>query len=275
MPWRRKTKNTPVFLLGESHGQRSLTGYNPWGCKESDMTKQLTLSRGHRRLLPVQRTPYTKKTPGQPTNLCKHLELLTVFTLYNCLFISLFIPTFDATCYSVTQLCSILCDPSTKIHLDPPKILYLDPPKFFGLQHARPSCSLLYPRVCSDPCPLSQWCHPTISSSVIPFSSCPWPFPASRSFPVSQLFTSGGQSIGVSASASVLLMSVQDWFPLGLAGLILQWDNLNKLFAQPSNFCSTRFLVWYSILWVSQGFLNLQPWSLFGAPHSISCLKKS
>ena len=156
MPWRRKTKNTPVFLLGESHGQRSLTGYNPWGCKESDMTKQLTLSRGHRRLLPVQRTPYTKKTPGQPTNLCKHLELLTVFTLYNCLFISLFIPTFDATCYSVTQLCSILCDPSTKIHLDPPKILYIDPPKFFGLQHARPSCSLLYPRVCSDPCPLSQ-----------------------------------------------------------------------------------------------------------------------
>ena len=155
IPWRRKT-NTPVFLPGESHGQRRLTGYNPWGCKESDMTEQLTLSWGHRRLLPVQRTPYTKKTPGQLTNLCKHLELLTVFNLYNCLFISLPIPIFDATCYSVTQLCPILCDPSTKIHLDPPKILYLDLPKFLGLQHARPSCSLLYPRVCSDPCPLSQ-----------------------------------------------------------------------------------------------------------------------
>ena len=76
------------------------------------------------------------------------------------------------------------------------------------------------PRACSNSSPLSQWCHPTISSSVVPFSSCPQSFPASGSFPISQFFTSGGQSIGVSASASVLPMNIQDWFPLGLTGLI-------------------------------------------------------
>ena len=89
-----------------------------------------------------------------------------------------------------------------------------------GLQHARPPCPSLSPGVCSNSCPLSRWCHPTISSSVIPFSSCLPSFPASRSFPMSWLFTSGGQSIGASASASVLPMNIQDWFPLGLTGLI-------------------------------------------------------
>ena len=74
--------------------------------------------------------------------------------------------------------------------------------------------------VCSNSCPLSRWCHPTISSSVSLFSSCLQSFPASGSFPVSRLFTSGGQSIGASASASVLPINIRDWFPLGLAGLI-------------------------------------------------------
>ena len=90
-----------------------------------------------------------------------------------------------------------------------------------GLQHARPPCPSPTPEVSSNSCPLSQWCHPTISSSVIPFfSSCLQSFPASGSFPMSQFFTSGGQSIVVSALASVLPMNIQDWFPLGLAGLI-------------------------------------------------------
>ena len=88
------------------------------------------------------------------------------------------------------------------------------------LQHARLPCPSLYPRACSDSCPLSQWCHPTISSSVIPFSSHPQSFPASGSSPVSQLFTSGGQRIGASASASVLPKNIQGWFPLGLTSLI-------------------------------------------------------
>ena len=87
-----------------------------------------------------------------------------------------------------------------------------------GFQHARPPCPLPTPRVYSNSCPLSRWCHPTISSSIVPFSSCLQPFPASGSFQMSQFFPSGGQSIGVSASASVLPMNIQDWFPLGWTG---------------------------------------------------------
>ena len=87
-----------------------------------------------------------------------------------------------------------------------------------GLQHARLPCPSPTPRVYSNSHPSSQRCHPTISSSFTPFSSCFQSFPASRSFPLSQFFASGGQSIGVSASASVLPMNIQDWFPLGWAG---------------------------------------------------------
>ena len=88
-----------------------------------------------------------------------------------------------------------------------------------GLQRARLPCPSLSPGACSNSCPLSWWCHPTISSSVVPFSSCFQLFPASGSFLMSWLFTSGRQSIGVSASASVLPMNIQDWFPLhGLVG---------------------------------------------------------
>ena len=96
---------------------------------------------------------------------------------------------------SVTQSCPNLCDPMGTAR--------------------RPPCPSPTPRVYSNSCPLSRWCHPTISSSVIPFSSCPQSFPASGSFPVSQLFTSGGQSVGVSASTSFLPMNTQDWSPLG------------------------------------------------------------
>ena len=83
------------------------------------------------------------------------------------------------------------------------------------LQHTRPPCPSPTPGVHSDSCPSSLWCHLAISSSVVPFSSCLQSFPASRSFPMSQLFASGGQSIGVSASTSVLPMNTQDWSPLG------------------------------------------------------------
>ena len=115
---------------------------------------------------------------------------------------------------SVTQLCPTLCN-SCK-------------------EHARPPCPTPTPRVYSKSCPLSQWCHPTISSSVIPFSSCLQSFPASRSFPMSQLFASGGQSIGVSASTSVLPMNTQDWFLLGWTGWIsLQSKGLSGVFSKP------------------------------------------
>ena len=101
-----------------------------------------------------------------------------------------------------------------------------------GLQHVRPPCPTPTPRVYSNSCPLSQWCHPAISSSVIPFSSCLRCFPASGSFPMSQFFASGGQSIGVSASASVLPMNSQEWFPLGWTGWIsLQSKGLSRVFS--------------------------------------------
>ena len=87
-------------------------------------------------------------------------------------------------------------------------------------QHTRPPCPSPTPWACSNSCPLSLWCHPTISSSVVPFSSCLPSFPASGSFQTSQLFASGGQRIGASSSASVLPVNIQGWFPLGLTDLI-------------------------------------------------------
>ena len=100
------------------------------------------------------------------------------------------------------------------------------------LQQARLPGPSPSPGACSNSCPLSRWCHPTISSSVIPFSSCLPSFPASGSFLRSQLFASGGQSIGTSASASVLPMNIQDWFPLGLIGWIsLQSKGLSRVFS--------------------------------------------
>ena len=101
-----------------------------------------------------------------------------------------------------------------------------------GLQHARPPCPWPTPGVHSDSHPSSQWCHPAISSSVVPFSSCPQSFPASGSFPMSQFFPSGGQSIEVSASTSVLPMNIQDWSPLGWTGWIsLQSKGLSRVFS--------------------------------------------
>ena len=115
-----------------------------------------------------------------------------------------------------------------------------------GLQHTRSPCLSPSPRVYSNSCPLSQWCHPTTSSSVVPFSSCLQSFPASGSFQMSQLFTSGGQSIGVSASGSVLPMNIQDWFPLGWMGWIsLLSKGLSRVFSnttfQKHQFFSAQF----------------------------------
>ena len=114
---------------------------------------------------------------------------------------------------SVTQSCPTLCDPSES-------------------QHARPPGPSPTSGVLSDSHPSSQCCHPALSPSVIPFSSCYQSLPASESFPMSQLFTSDGQSIGASASASVLPMNIQGWFLLGLTGLIsLQSNRLSRVFS--------------------------------------------
>ena len=132
-------------------------------------------------------------------------------------------------CCSVAKLCLTLCDP---MHCSMPG---------FPVLH--------YPRVCSDSCPLSRWCHLTLSSSATLFSFCLRSFSTSGSFPMSCLFTSGGQSIGVSASASVFPMNIQGWFPLGLTGLIsLMSKGLSRVFSsttiqKASIWCSAFFMV--------------------------------
>ena len=126
-----------------------------------------------------------------------------------------------------------------------------------GLQHVRFPCPSLSPRVCSNSCPLSQWCHPTISSSVTYFSSHPQSFPASGSFPICWLFASGSSSIWASALASVLPVNSQNWFPLGWTGLIsLLSKGLSRVFpnttvqkhqffgAQPSSQSSSHICTW-------------------------------
>ena len=101
-----------------------------------------------------------------------------------------------------------------------------------GLHHARPLCPSPTPGVYPNSCPLSWWCHLTISSSAVPFSSCLQSFPASGSFPVSQFFASGGQSTGALASASVLPVNIQDWPPLGWTGwTFLQSNGLSRVFS--------------------------------------------
>ena len=117
-----------------------------------------------------------------------------------------------------------------------------------GLKHTCFPFPSVSPRVCSNSCPLSRWCHSTISSSVAPFS-CPQSYPASRSFLMSQLFTSGGQSIEASASASVLPMIIQGWFPLGLTGLIsLQFKGPSRVFSsttvQKHQFFGAQPFIW-------------------------------
>ena len=141
---------------------------------------------------------------------------------------------------SVTQSCPILCDPWTA-------------------RHARLPCSLTTPRACSNSCSLSRWCHPIISYSVIPFSSSLQSFPASGSFPMSQFFVSGSQSIGVSALASVLPKNIQDWFPLGLIGWTsLQPKRFSKSSPTPSSKasslrCSAFFIVQLSHPYMTTG----------------------
>ena len=113
-----------------------------------------------------------------------------------------------------------------------------------GLQHARLPCLPPSPRVCSDSCPSSWWCHPAISPAVIPFSSRLQSFPASGSFPMSQLFASGGQSIGASASASVLPVNTQDWFPPEWTGWIsMQSKGLSSLLQHHNSKAS---ILWHS-----------------------------
>ena len=142
---------------------------------------------------------------------------------------------------SVTQSCPTLWDPMN------------------CMQHARPPCPSPTPGVHSNSHPSSWWCHPAISSSVIPFSSCPQSLPASETFPMSQLFTWGGQSIGVSASALVLPVNTQDWFPLGWTGWIcLQ----SKRFARVFSNTAVKKHQFFSTQLSSQSNSHIHTWPL-------------
>ena len=147
-------------------------------------------------------------------------------------------------------------------------------------QHTSPLCPSQTPGVCSNSCPLSRWCHPAISSSVVPFSSCPQPLPASGSFPKSQLFAWGGQSIGVSASASVLPMNTQDWSPLGWTGWLDWAQYVVRSLDQPDSQLdqSTDTLAWINDCYLNPQNLGavsyevLSWWSLTVTPESILLL---
>ena len=123
--------------------------------------------------------------------------------------------------------------PSGTLHEFLPKLLQFSCSlRQHGLQHTKPPCPSPAPGVYPNSCPLSRWCHPTISSSTVPFLAHLQSFPASGSFQMSQFFASGGQSIGVSALASVFLLNIQDWFPLGWTGWIsLQSKGLSRVFS--------------------------------------------
>ena len=144
-----------------------------------------------------------------------------------------------------------------------------------GLQHARPPCPSPTPWVCSNSCPLSQWCHPTISTSVIHYS-CLQSCPASGSFPMSQFFASDGQGIGASATASVLSMNIQNWFPLGLTGWIsLQSKGLSRVFSNTTAKasilqCSAFFKVQLSHPYLTIGkTIALTKWTIVGKVMSL------
>ena len=152
---------------------------------------------------------------------------------------------------SVAQSCPTLCNPKDWI------------------QHARPPCPSPTLRACSYSCPLTQWCHPTISSSVVSFSSCPESFPASASFQMSQFFASGSQSIGASTSASVLPMNTKNWCPLGWTGWIsLQSKGLSRVFSnttvQKHQFFGTQLSLWSNShihTWLLEKTIALTRWT--------------
>ena len=188
-----------------------------------------------------QRTPLPKRVEKRNAVYCVTAELLLLVTLDSVtnknapfpkvsLSVIIFIQQTVSLQFSSIQFSHLVVSNSLRPH---------------GLQHARLPCPSPTSRAYSNSCPSHRWCHPTISSSVVPFSSCPQSFPASGSFPMSQFFASGGQSIRVSDSASVLPMHIQDWVPLGWAGWIsLQSKGLSRVFSnttvQKHNFFSIQ-----------------------------------
>ena len=206
IPWSKTWQHTPVFLPEKLQRQRRLVDYSPRGCKGSDTTEWLLRAAsvaGRFRAAQGVRVIYFVVDSLNYVEACIIYFNWILFLTDNLFF----------SCSGVSD------------SLWPR-----------GLQHARLPCPSPSPRPCLNSCPWSRWCQPAISSSVVPFSSCLQFFPASGSFLLSQVFTSGGQSIGASASASVLPVNIQSWFPLGFTGLIF----LHSQESSPDNMGSQK-----------------------------------
>ena len=190
--------------LGVGEGQGGHMYCSPWDPKQLDMSGQL----------------YNNKSPRMITKVLWVLILRIQINFSEWMIFKYRICELWRWNVSVQLSHSVMSD-------------YLRP---HGRQHVRIPYPSPTSRACSNACPSSQWCYPTISSSVVPFSSCPQSFPESGSFPLSQFFPSGSQSIGASALASVLPMNIQDWFPLGLTGWIsLQTKGLSRVFSNTTD----------------------------------------
>ena len=257
-----------VFLPGNPHGQGSLVGYSSWDCKV-----------GHDLVI--------KSPPLPRLRVWANLGYVHACKEYMCVM---------CLCTCRVSMCVCVCT-CTYIHahtLTAKLFTLLTQESDKGQRGARSICRGLYrnqfssvtqlwlfatpwtaarqpsptPRACSNSCPSSQWCHPTILSSVIPFSSCLQSFPTSGSFPMSQFFALGGQSIGVSASASVLPMNIQDWFPLGWTGWIsLQSKGLSRVFSNitvQKHQIEDEKLRWSGV--------SLEPCSFLGVGIFVCCL---
>ena len=194
---------------------RSMSGFDPWVRKSPWRSKQQPTPG-----ILAWRIPWTEKPgwlPSMGSQRIRHNWVTKHSTAYNLQSIK---TSFQWSIFNMVQFSSVQFSHS----------VVSDSLWPHELQHARPPCPSPTPRVHSDSCPSSQWCHPTISSSVIPFSSCPQSFPASGSFQMSQLFTSGGQSTGVSALASFLPKKSQGWCPSEWTGWIsLQSKGLSRV----------------------------------------------
>ena len=206
-----KQKSTPVFFPGEFHWSKRFTGYNHGVAKSRIQLNKNTFTF-------IFMWSILKNVPS-----ALEKNVLSAAFRWNAVFM------YIKLIWSSVQFSHSVMSDSLRPH---------------ELQYTRPPCPLLTPGVHPNPCPL-RWCHPTISSSVIPFSSCLQSFPASGSFPMTQLFTSAGQSIGVSASTSVVPVNTQNWLPIGLTGWIfLHSEGLSRVFSnttvQKHKFFSTQ-----------------------------------
>ena len=216
MLWRRKWQPAPVFLLGESQGRETWWAAVYGVAQSRTWLKRLSSSSS----IFVGTIYVTSKC----FLVCHGIHpphftypLPTNSTTINRVVITIFVLIYVCACLILLLFSLSVVSDSLWPH---------------GLQHARLPCPSPSPGACSNSCPSNQWCYPTILSSVVPFSSCLQSFPASGSFPMSWLFTSRGQSIGASASASVLPMNIQGWCLLGLSGLIsLQSKGLSRVFS--------------------------------------------